>query len=389
MLVRPKIIDIPEEWGILRDIRNPKNLYKEFTYGKTFDETYDYTTFFCGAFKIGDKAVLIGPPLLNIKEFIKSNITITDGSNKLTFNSIEQDRCELTVIDINSDTTELNFYYNESLTLTITLEPIDSKYNDKSVVFTMQMNETIDSIKTWIKYYRDVFSINGFVIFDNNSTNYSLKELNEGLEDLKVNYEIVKWPLSHGPIGPPWDSEYGRICAFQYMKYKYGFNAKCVVNLDIDEFLVCDNTLDEVSESMIEQGIDTISVQSKNISRYTENQSDEYSIKNYYYYHANDNSIGGERSSMVKWITVPKLSRNYCWTTHYIHSPNSTFAEEIYYAHMWIFCSPNHLMNNSGTTVKDERFIIHENGYKEDIELKKNLSKIDNKVFLFKTEEKI
>jgi len=46
-------------------------------------------------------------------------------------------------------------------------------------------------------------------------------------------------------------------------------------------------------------------------------------------------------------------------------------------------------MNNSGTTVKDERFIIHENGYKEDIELKKNLSKIDNKVFLFETEEKI
>lgn len=380
MINNPLIVHIPDEWNIKRDIRNPKNLYKEYTYGKTFDETYDYTTLFCGAFKIGDKAVLIGPPLLNIKEFIKSNITVTDGSSKLVFNSIQQDRCELTVIDIGPETTELYFYYDESLTLTITLESIDSRYDDQSIVFTMQMNETIDSIKTWIRYYRDVFSIDAFVIFDNNSTNYSLEELNDELKDLKVDHQIVKWPLSHGPIGPPWDSEYGRICAFQYMKYKYGFNAKCVVNLDIDELLMCEHTLDEVSESMIDQGIDTISIQSKNISRFTKNQSDEYSIKNYYYYHANDNSNGGERSSMVKWITVPKLSRNYCWTTHNILSPNSTFAEEIYYAHMWIFCSPNHLMNNSGTTVKDERFIIHENGYKEDIKLKKNLLKICDEV---------
>jgi hypothetical protein len=47
----PLIINIPEDWNIQRDIRNPKNLYKEFTYGKRFDEIYDYTTLFCGAFK--------------------------------------------------------------------------------------------------------------------------------------------------------------------------------------------------------------------------------------------------------------------------------------------------------------------------------------------------
>lgn len=49
MIYDPLIINIPEDWNIRRDIRNPKDWYKEFTYGKRFDETYDYTTLFCGS----------------------------------------------------------------------------------------------------------------------------------------------------------------------------------------------------------------------------------------------------------------------------------------------------------------------------------------------------
>jgi hypothetical protein len=226
-----------------------------------------------------------------------------------------------------------------------------------------------------------LFDIDGFVIFDNNSQSYSLGELDSCLKDMGVDYEIINWPLRHGPIGPPWDSEFGRICAFQYLKYKFGFNCKCVVNLDIDEMLICDNSLDEVIESMIDQKIDTISIQSKNISRYTLTADKDFqidNIENYYYYHPNDNEIDGERSSMIKWITLPKYSHNYCWTTHTVMSPHSIHAEEIYYAHMWIFCSPNHMMKDAGTSVMDSRFTIHDSGYIEDIKLKENLSKINN-----------
>ncbi len=380
MLHNPTIIDIPEEWAILRDIRNPKHLYKEFTYGKTFDETYDYTTLFYGAFKFGDKAILIGPPLLNIKDFIKNNITITDGKNTLEFNTSELDRCEVFVIDLVGEVSSIQFLCGEESVLDIPLDNRSEKYDDKKIIFTMQKDETIDSIKTYISYYRDLFNIDGFVIFDNDSKNYSIEELHSSLEDMGVEYEIINWPLRHGPIGPPWDSEYGRIGAFQYLKYKFGFNCKCVVNLDVDEMLICEHSLDEVIESMIDQNVDTISVQSRNISRYTPNADKNFelgSIKNYYYYHPKDNEIDGERSSMVKWITLPKYSNRYCWTTHFVLSPSSTHAEEIYYAHMWIFCSPNHSIKNAGTNVLDSRFTIHESGYLEDLDLKNNLSKVN------------
>ena len=378
MMYDPLIINIPEDWNIQRDIRNPKNLYKEFTYGKRFDEIYDYTTLFCGAFKFENKAVLIGPPLLNIKKFIDSNVNITDGKNILKFNSSELDRCEISIIDLLEDVDSLQFFYNGNLSVTIPLETRCEKYDDKKIIFTMQKDETIDSIKTYISYYRNLFDIDGFVIFDNNSQSYTLEELDSSLKDMGVDYEIISWPLRHGPNGPPWDSDFGRIAAFQYLKYKFGFNCKCVVNLDIDEMLICDNSLDEVIESMINQKIDTISIQSKNISRYTLTSDKDFEIGNYYYYHPNDNEIDGERSSMIKWITLPKYSNKYCWTTHTVQSPYSIHAEEIYYAHMWIFCSPNHMIKNAGTSVMDARFTIHDGGYIEDVKLKENLSKITN-----------
>lgn len=380
MINIPKIINIPEEWKILRSIRNPKNLYKKFTYGKTFDETYDYTTLFYGSFRYEKQVFLIGPPLLNIKEYIESNVTITDGKNDLKFTSFEMDRCEISVISLVEEVDNLYFFCGENLTLTIPLDTRSKKYDNKKIVFTMQKDETIDSIKTYISYYKNVFGVEGFIIFDHNSESYTLEELSESLKNMGVEYDIIHWPLRHGPIGPPWDSEFARIGAFQYLKYKFAFDSKCVINLDIDELLICEYSLDEVIDSMIEQNIDTISIQSKNISRYTHLDENNFNInlvKNCYYYHQKDNEIDGERSSMVKWITIPSKSNQYCWTTHHVLSPSSTLAEEIYYAHMWIFCSPNHLMKNSGTNVKDARFIIHEDGYLVDFKLKENLLKIN------------
>jgi hypothetical protein len=376
MINNPLIILIPEEWELKRDIRSPKNLYKEFTYGKTFDETYDYDTLFCGAFKIGNKAILLSPPMLNIKKFIQDNVEVTDGVNPIKLEYCELDRCEITVADIDDESNSIQFFYNGKMSLEVILDTPSKKYENKKIVFTMQKNETLENIRTYATYYKKIFDIDAVIIFDNQSTHYTLEDIDAELSNVDVDVEVINWSMSHGPIGPPWDSEFGRICAFQYLKYKFAFDSKCVVNLDIDEMLISENTLDEIVDSMIDQNIDTIQVQSKNISRYTNKEGKEYSIKNYFYYHEKDNEIDGERSSMVKWITLPKYSRQYCWTTHFVYSPSSVQADEIYYAHMWILCSPNHMDDNSGTTVKDQRFIIHDSGYIEDVHLKENLQRI-------------
>ena len=92
-MINPTFVKIPESWGILRDVVQPKENYKEDSFGKTFDETYDYDTLFSGVIKIEDTLILCAPPFLNLKKFISDNVKITDGVNEIELQFNELDRC--------------------------------------------------------------------------------------------------------------------------------------------------------------------------------------------------------------------------------------------------------------------------------------------------------
>ena len=69
LMINPTFVKIPEYWGILRDTIQPKENYKQDSFGKTFDETYDYDTLFSGVVRIDDTLILCAPPFLNLKNF--------------------------------------------------------------------------------------------------------------------------------------------------------------------------------------------------------------------------------------------------------------------------------------------------------------------------------
>jgi hypothetical protein len=52
---------------------------------------------------------------LFVKKFIDLNVDITDGKNKLKFNSSELDRCEIAIVDLVADVDSLQFFYNDNL----------------------------------------------------------------------------------------------------------------------------------------------------------------------------------------------------------------------------------------------------------------------------------
>ena len=92
-MISPAFVKIPQSWGVLRDTMQPKENYKEDSFGKTFDETYDYDTLFSGVMKIEDNLVICAPPFLNLKDFIVSNIKITDGKKEVKLEFNDFDRC--------------------------------------------------------------------------------------------------------------------------------------------------------------------------------------------------------------------------------------------------------------------------------------------------------
>lgn len=380
MVIKPEFFYIPESWDVQRDIRSPKESYSEYSFGKTFDETYDYDTLFSGVLKHDDTLVITAPPFLNFKEFVDKNIVINDGYSDIKLNFNDLDRSGVAISKINRNATHLYLTYKNDAPIKIEIETLETKrFKDKKILFTMIKNDPMDWILNWVQYHHEIYGIDGFVIFSNNSDQYSCQELEDYLKSDSYELCIVDWEMKWGVIGPPWDSDYCKIVGLEYLKYKFAYDANFVLNLDIDEYFVSEYSVDEIIEAMISNRKDSINMESKNTSRYSLLPNDG-NINNYCWYHKEDI----DSNKMVKWVTLPKYSRTYPWTTHYIFSPNRDDTDDFYYAHMAILSGEHHLKENSGTNVTNQRFLIREDGYEEDVLLKTNLKNMKNSILISK-----
>ena len=118
MVVNPKFVTIPESWGVLRRTIQPKENYG-MSFGKTFDETYDYDTLFSGVMRIDDTLVITAPPFLNLSKFIKENISITDGKKEINLNFHDLDRSGLAIGKVSKDATHIYLKYGNEEPLSL------------------------------------------------------------------------------------------------------------------------------------------------------------------------------------------------------------------------------------------------------------------------------
>ena len=371
-MINPTFIKIPKSWGILRDTIQSKEKYKEDSFGKTFDETYDYDTLFSGVVRIDDTLILCAPPFLNLKNFLSSNVKITDGVNEIKLQFNELDRCAVAFGKISKESTHIYMHYEDEEPVLIEIEDsLSEKFSEKNILFTMFKNDSKESIKHWIEYHYKVYGIDGFVLFNNNSDTYTSQEIQEFLNSDSYIVEIVDWPMRWGVVGPPWDSDFCKIVGLQYLKYMFAYLANSVLNLDVDEYFCSEYGINEIANSMKEQNFDSINMESKNISRYSEVENPK--ISDHYWWHEDQVDL----NKMTKWITVPSRSRNYPWTTHYIFSPNREETDDFYYAHLSSLVGEHHVKN--ATEVARKRFVVKEEGNKENTLLKNNFIKMNSK----------
>jgi hypothetical protein len=372
MIVHPRFIDIPKSWNILRSTIQPKENYG-MSFGKTFDETYDYGTLFSGVLKIEDTLIITAPPFLNLSAFIKDNVIVTDGKEEINLTFYDLDRSGLAISKISKDATHIYLKYKNEDPLEIQIEEsFIPKFSNKKVLFTMFKNDPKEWVLNWVQYHNEVYGINGFVLFSNNSDKYTCEEIESYLQSDNYELTIVDWPMKWGVVGPPWDSDFCKIVGLEYLKYKFVYESEFVLNLDVDEYFVSEYSIDEIIEGMVRQEKDSINMESKNISRYTIEKNPN--LNDYYWYHDDDIDI----NKMIKWITLPKYSRKYPWTTHYIFSPNRDETEDFYYAHLAILTGEHHIKNS--TEVARQRFIVRESGNKEDSVLKENFKKMKSTI---------
>lgn len=247
------MIHIPESWGVTRTPPTPPEERKEvYSLGKTYEEVFDWTTLFADAIQIGEgRVLLVGPPLYDLKEIIK----FSDGKTELTHSFHDLKKVTLTLVETESDTIYLKHPAED---VEIKVSEVSTKFSGLKCASAMQRDESIVWIKDWISYHHIEHGIEGFIIYDNNSSIYTPEELQAELDKLEYDIvvEVIDFQMPWGPRTKKWDSDYVCEVRYEHMKYKYGWCCDCILNHDIDEFFVTSgNKFDDILNTLKAKGI--------------------------------------------------------------------------------------------------------------------------------------
>ena len=221
------------------DIKRDLITHKRHTDNKKFDSTdlsqYDYYTIFYDIFLSpnNNKLILIGPPLLNLKNIL---LPLKISFNNYVLNNYQIIEDSVTIIIYDLENQVINDYNNVDIHSKNEISksfiiPKNIIKIGKNVLVTIQKSNNILWIEEWIRHYKNI-GVNTFIIFDNNSENQL-----ELIENYKENIDIFIIPTNflYGIIKSHASLFLQRsilnICLYKYC------NDNFIFNFDIDELL--------------------------------------------------------------------------------------------------------------------------------------------------------
>ena len=238
-VVRPAPVMLPD--GVVREPTRPREHR-----GEDFDARYDATTLFYDAFRGRDgRAVLLGPPFLNLKPALAAMTVVAEpAGTACAFVIREWDRHGQVLVDVPDGTTHVALR-SAIGTFRIAIAPSDvDLFAGRRVLFTLSKNNRLGWIQDWIRFARDIHGADAVLLYDNDSSHYRAEDLARavgGVEGIAV-ARIVSWPFRYGPQGLDarrfWDSDYCQHGAWEHARRRFLEAAASAQNADVDEMVV-------------------------------------------------------------------------------------------------------------------------------------------------------
>lgn len=226
--------------GIRREIPRPVEKRQP-----GYEDLYDDSTLFYDIFRYGSRIVLSGPPLFNLIDEIKSAKFII---GEYIFDAYISDKwkTQRSYIDCQLHDDEIKIESKiSSGTYSISCDN-SSIFDGKKVLFTLSKNNKLDWIYDWAEFHVKTHGVNAVLLYDNNSDNYTLEDIQEALNSVNglESIGIVHWPYKYGPgagdIGN-WDSDFCQYSLIEHARRRFLSRAIGVINADIDELVVCND----------------------------------------------------------------------------------------------------------------------------------------------------
>jgi len=205
-----------------------------------FDQLFDYTTFIYDIFADDNKTYIIAPPATDEHWSKFKQIAFFDDKNISHYNS-KLYKSKIQKLIIENSIKEIRINDN-----TYNIPKTKGLGKNKVCLYTLQKDNDPQWIVDWANWHIENHGVTDVIIYDNNSTRYSIDELKAKIVYIKGVVHLESIDYLWGPInhkGSKWDCDFLQYAMFEHVRYYYLNNNGILINSDIDELIVSDKNL--------------------------------------------------------------------------------------------------------------------------------------------------
>ncbi|MCK0770260.1 glycosyltransferase family 92 protein [Chromohalobacter canadensis] len=282
------------------DLKRHPNTRDTFAPGELIN--FDHKTIFYDVYIDEQDAslVAIGPPCLNLKDYIKKAKLIVNGvQTPFSLKEHEEHKiCFLKARISSGKDYEIEFKFKDFST-TLKLKSLNIPHGNK-VLAAISKNNKTEWISDWVDFYRENYDLDGVYIYDNGSKN--VDELEHKLEGRA---KVIRW---NHPYGPPKKrfNKFAQPGALNHCLNRFAKKG-VLFNFDIDELLIANQS--DIDSELEKNG--TVYFDSYNVP-FVNPGKDDYSYYDFSYREKN------RRKSARKFVclhnAVDIISQHNTWT---------------------------------------------------------------------------
>lgn len=220
----------------------------------TYSDDFDWNTLFYDVYRVGREVVFQGPPMDGFLDHLKKTAPFA-----APFSSPlrwlwpqaryfgQHKRGEIWLrSDLDRFTLDGPLGHFD-----IAVQPNHAdRFAGQRVLLTISKNNEVRWIVDWLRFHQIVQGATAAILYNNNSTIYSVPELQRHLTEAVPGMDVlvIDWPFPYGPQGGPagaingvegpWDSDYCQEGILQHARWRFLLKARSVMHNDIDEMVL-------------------------------------------------------------------------------------------------------------------------------------------------------
>jgi hypothetical protein len=350
MIVRPSPVRIPDA-SPRRQASRPADRRPV-----DYDEKFDADTLYYDVFRVGDRVLAMGPPLLNLESEVPGWRYAADGDVVNTPHLRPLDRTHRAILRVPPEASTLSVTGSDGRGDTVPIgADLASVFAGRRALMTVQLDNDLEWIRDWARWHVAAQGTDAVVVYDNGSTRYDLEDVLDALCVPGVRVAaVVDWAFIFGPQGgddTPWDSDFAQYGAIEHARRRLFREAAGVLSIDIDELVYAarDRSVYQCAEESAEGfalfgGTWTYADPDSNVTRPS---------------HADCQWLRPtDADAAIKWCAVPKrLPRRSQLVVHGAHGVAEPRTSPIAYWHMYPVST--HWKVDRSTTGKDSAAFTH------------------------------